>query len=216
MNRKFRQILQPIFLLMCFAGTYPMQVRADMALEQLNSFISDLKTFEANFEQTLYDSDSQALKSSSGTVKLKRPGRFIWTYDEPEPQVLVADGERIWLYDKDLQQVTVNTIDDRISGSPLELLMRSGDLENSFDLTSLGEADDIRWVELKPKDESSDFELVFIGLDDQGLAAMELRDKFGQATQIVFNNFNAGITLDDSLFVFEAPEGVDIIGLDEQ
>ena len=193
-----------------------MQVRADMALEQLNSFISDLKTFEANFEQTLYDSDSQALKSSSGTVKLKRPGRFIWTYDEPEPQVLVADGERIWLYDKDLQQVTVNTIDDRISGSPLELLMRSGDLENSFDLTSLGEADDIRWVELKPKDESSDFELVFIGLDDQGLAAMELRDKFGQATQIVFNNFNAGITLDDSLFVFEAPEGVDIIGLDEQ
>lgn len=216
MNRKFRLIQRLFFLLTCIAGIYPLQLRADLALEQLNSFISDLETFEANFEQTLYDSDSQVLKSSSGTVKLKRPGRFVWTYDEPEPQVLVADGERIWLYDKDLQQVTVNAIDDRIAGSPLELLMRSGDLENSFDLTSLGEAEDIRWVELKPKDQSSDFELVFIGLDDQGLAAMELRDKFGQATQIVFSNFNAGIALEDSLFVFEAPEGVDIIGLDEQ
>lgn len=196
--------------------TMALPAQADQAVEQLNRFIADLETFEADFEQTLYGSDSQALKTSAGTVKLKRPGRFIWSYSEPEPQVIVADGERIWLYDKDLEQVTVNDIDDRIAGSPLQLLMQRAQLDNTFELSSLGNAEGISWVELKPRDDSSDFELVFIGLNEEGLAAMELRDNFGQATQIRFTDFRSGVVLDDALFEFEVPDGVDVIGLDEQ
>lgn len=183
--------------------------------EQLDTFIEEVETFQANFEQTLYDADSEPLQVTNGTIKLKRPGRFVWVYGEPVSQEIVADGEHIWLYDKDLEQVTVNTIDERIVGTPFMLLMRSAPLEESFDIRELGASDGINWLELTPLSESSDFELVFIGLNSEGLAAMELRDNFGQATQIIFSEFEAGVELDDALFEFEAPEGVDVIGLEQ-
>jgi outer membrane lipoprotein carrier protein len=186
-----------------------------VALEQLESFIQDVDTFEADFEQTLYDADSEPLQNSMGTIQLKRPGKFVWTYFSPYEQQIVADGVRIWMYDKDLEQVTVNTISDRIAGTPLVLLMRSAPLEDSFAIQELGSAEGINWVELTPKVDSSDFEQVFIGLNDDGLAAMELRDNFGQATQIIFTDFNAGVELSDTLFEFIVPDGVDVIGFDE-
>lgn len=187
-------------------------VIADTGREQLDAFIQDVETFQANFEQTLYGSDAQTLNTSRGSIKLKRPGRFIWLYTEPEEQLIMADGERLWMYDKDLEQVTVNTLGDRIAGTPLALLMRSGPLEDAFDIQELGESDGINWLELTPKMDSSDFELIFIGMNEAGLAAMELRDNFGQATQIVFSDFKTDIPLDDDLFVFVVPEGVDVIG----
>lgn len=187
---------------------------ADLAQDQLDSFVKDVETFQANFEQTLYDADSQPLQITTGSIKLKRPGRFVWAYEGAGSQEIIADGERIWLYDKELEQVTVNAIDERIAGTPLVLLMRSAPLEDSFEIVELGEAENINWLELTPKSETSDFEKVFIGLNEEGLAAMELRDNFGQATQIRFSDFESGIELDDSLFEFEAPEGVDVIGLD--
>ncbi|MFK7890662.1 MAG: outer membrane lipoprotein chaperone LolA [Granulosicoccus sp.] len=206
--------LSCLLLVSLIFSAQPLQ--ADDGLDELTRFIAELDTFEADFEQSLYGSGPEPLETSVGSVRLKRPGRFVWTYTEPETQIIIADGERIWMYDKDLEQVTVNPIDDRIVGSPLELLMNAGDLAESFDLRSLGDAEGIRWVELSPREPSSDFEMIFIGLDDSGLAAMELRDNFGQATQIRFSNFKSGIALDDSLFVFDAPDGVDILGLDEQ
>lgn len=186
-----------------------------IALDQLESFIQDVETFEAEFEQTLYDSDSEPLQKSVGTIQLKRPGKFVWTYFSPEEQQILADGERIWLYDKDLEQVTVNTITDRIAGTPLVLLMRAAPLEDTFLVEELGTAEGVNWVELTPKSDSSDFEQVFIGLNEDGLAAMELRDNFGQATQIIFTDFKSGVALEDSLFEFVVPEGVDVIGFDE-
>ena len=207
--------LQRIFLILTLSTSVTLVHAAD-ALSQLDSFIKDVETFQADFEQTLYDADSEPLQTSLGTIKIKRPGRFVWSYTQPDDQEIIADGERIWLYDKDLEQVTVNTINDRIAGTPLVLLMRSAPLNEAFDIKALGESDGINWVELTPKAENSDFELVFIGLNEAGLAAMELRDNFGQATQIRFSNFESGIFLDDSLFRFVVPDGVDVIGLDGQ
>ena len=208
--------LVPTICLCLFAMLAPIVSFAGDARDQLDSFVEDLQTFQADFEQTLYDADSEPLQKSSGTLKLKRPGRFVWTYTEPETQEIVADGERIWLYDKDLEQVTVNTIDERIAGTPLVLLMRSAPLEDTFQIRELGESDGITWLELTPLSDTSDFELVFIGLKDSGLAAMELRDNFGQATQILFSNFQADVVLEDSLFEFTPPPGVDVIGANEQ
>ncbi|MFT5897298.1 MAG: outer membrane lipoprotein carrier protein [bacterium] len=190
-------------------------VYSGVALDQLESFIQDVETFEADFEQTLYDSNSEPLQKLIGTIQLKRPGKFVWTYFAPEEQQIVADGERIWMYDKDLEQVTVNTISDRIAGTPLVLLMRAAPLDDSFEIQELGSAEGINWVELTPKADSSDFEQVFIGLNADGLAAMELRDNFGQATQIIFTEFKTGVELSDSLFEFIVPDGVDVIGFDE-
>lgn len=211
--------LAVILLIVAFSGLLLSGARSAMAgdaMVRLEQFIRDVESFQADFDQTLYDADSQPLQTSSGTLRLKRPGRFIWSYSEPDTQEIIADGKRIWLYDKDLQQVTVNDMDERLAGTPLALLMRSVPLSESFDIVELGEAEGISWLELTPKSESSDFELVFLGLDEQGLAAMELRDNFGQATQIRFSNFEAGVALEDSLFDFVPPDGVDVIGFDAE
>lgn len=189
--------------------------QADASIQTLETFIQNLDSFEASFEQTLYGADSEPLQTSEGTIKLKRPARFVWAYTSPEPQLILADGERIWLYDEDLEQVTVNAIDERINGTPLQLLMQAAPLSEGFDIESLGVSEGIDWFGLTPLSQSSDFEQVFIGLQGDTIAAMELRDSFGQATQIRLDNFKTDVQFDDSLFVFDIPEGVDVIGLDE-
>ena len=143
---------------------------------------------------------------------LKRPGKFIWRYAGEEGQEFISDGKSIWMFDKELEQVTVNPLNDRLGGTPLVLLMGGVPLEEQFDIKTLGESDGIDWVELIPKETSTDFEALFIGLNDKGLAAMELRDNLGQATQIQFKNFKSGVNLNDKQFNFVAPKGVDVIG----
>ncbi len=181
-------------------------------LKRLTNFTDSLTSFSAGFTQVVYDADSNPLQQSAGEVFLKRPGRFIWNYTSPSPQKIVADGSSVWLYDIDLEQVTVSPLAEQGAGTPLSLLMGDKPLEQEFVLRPLGNSDGIDWVELKPKTDHSDFELVFLGLNEKGLAAMELRDSFGQATQIRFTNFNPDIPLDDADFRFVPPAGVDVIG----
>lgn len=182
----------------------------------LDTFMAEVNAFSARFEQTLYDADGDSVQTSSGTVVLERPARFRWEYSASDSdasgQTLVADGERVWLYDPDLEQVTVNRIDERVAGTPLVVLMGNDPLESVFAVESLGNSDGIDWFELAPISQVGDFDAVFVGLADGDLAAMELRDSFGQATQILFSEFDADIDPEDALFTFVAPEGVDIIG----
>ncbi len=179
---------------------------------QLDSFINETRSFSADFEQTLYDADSTPLQVSSGTIQLKRPGRFVWQYEQPNRQRLLSDGDKLWLFDEELEQVTVSALEDRVSGTPLVVLMGTRPLDEEFVVNMLGASDGINWFELIPKAETADFQSLYVGLDDAGLAAMELRDNFGQATQIVFSNLTADIAIDDDVFVFVVPDGVDVIG----
>lgn len=181
-------------------------------LTRLTNFTDNLESFTAEFEQTLYDADSNPLKTSTGNIALKRPGRFLWDYKTPDLQTIVSDGEKVWLYDVELEQVTVSPLSERASGTPLALLMGGTPLDDAFDIKALGESEGIAWFELNPKTSDTDFEQIFLGLDDAGLAVMELRDSFDQATQIRFNGFQSGVTLDDERFQFVPPEGVDVIG----
>jgi len=185
---------------------------ADDVLDRLRAFTMDLKSFTADFEQSLYSADSELLTNNIGKLLLKRPGKFIWRYEGDDGQEFISDGNSLWMFDKELEQVTVNALDDRLGGTPLVLLMGGVPLEDQFKVTPLGDSDGIDWVELVPKDNSTDFESLFIGLNGNGLAAMELRDNLGQATQIQFKNFKPGAALDDKQFNFVAPEGVDVIG----
>ena len=181
------------------------------ALERLQAFTSELQTFQAGFVQTLYDADSQAIQESRGAVILKRPGRFRWDYRQPYVQSIVADGERLWIYDTDLEQVTVKILNDALGNAPISLLSDNRPLEDDFELRDLGAREGLEWVELKPRVRDTEFDVVYMGLSDTSLEVMELRDQFGQATQIRFNNFEMNMDASDQLFEFEPPAGVDII-----
>jgi len=208
---RFKALLKPLFVFfaLVWIGIVPAQAQDATRLTQ---FTDDLTTFTAEFEQTVYDADSNPLQSSSGTIALKRPGRFVWEYLQPEAQTIVSDGDNVWLYDVELEQVTVSPLTERAGGTPLELLMGSTPIDDAFTVKALGESDAIDWYELTPKTTDTDFEQVFLGLNEAGLAVMELRDNFGQATQIRFSNFDPDVTLDDEQFVFVVPDGVDVIG----
>jgi len=185
---------------------------SDDVLDRLRAFTMDVSSFTADFEQSLYNADSKLLKNDIGKLILKRPGKFIWRYDGEGAQEFISDGKSLWMFDKELDQVTVNALNDRVGGTPLVLLMGGVPLEDQFSVKALGPSDGIDWVELVPKDASTDFEALFIGLNKGGLAAMELRDNLGQATQIQFTNFKTDVQLQDKQFDFVAPKGVDVIG----
>jgi len=182
------------------------------AVERLQTFVGQLKTFQAGFVQTLYDADSSPLEESRGAVILKRPGKFRWDYRLPYVQSIIADGERLWIYDIDLEQVTVKKLDQALGNAPIMLLSSNQPLDTDFELRDLGEREGLEWIELLPKARDTDFEKIFMGLSEHGLEVMELRDQFGQATQIRFNDFEMNVPADDNLFVFTPPAGVDVVG----
>ena len=184
----------------------------DDVIDRLRSFVINVKSFSADFEQTLYGADGEVVQTSSGSAFLKRPGQLIWRYEGDGAQEIIADGKNIWMHDKELQQVTVNPLDERVNGTPMVVLMGTGDLEEQFELSALGQSEDIDWVKLVPREAGADFESLFIGLVGEALAAMELRDSFGQATQIRFSAFNPNIDISDEEFQFIPPAGVDVIG----
>jgi len=185
----------------------------------LEAFMQDVDGFSARFEQTLYDATGEVLRNQAGRVTLQRPARFRWEYDAPDGQVggqtLVSDGERVWLHDPELEQVTVNRIDERVAGTPLVVLMGDEPLDSVFAIAELGDSEGVSWLELTPLQPDSDFEAVYIGFDGSELAALELRDSFDQSTQIRFADLDAATLPDDGTFTFEVPDGVDVIGLDE-
>ncbi|MEX1080425.1 MAG: outer membrane lipoprotein chaperone LolA [Halofilum sp. (in: g-proteobacteria)] len=188
---------------------------AGEAMDRLNDFTDNLRSFSAEFDQTRYDEEQEPIRESSGMAYLQRPGKFRWTYEEPFEQVIVADGERLWIYDADLEQVTVREAEQALATAPIMLLSGEAPLDEQFDMRDLGEREGLHWVELQPQVTDSDFDQIFLGLDDDGLRVMELRDRFDQATQIRFSDVRMNPELDPERFTFEPPEGVDVIGRQE-
>lgn len=191
-------------------AAYP--VAAGEAMERLQAFTEDLETFSAGFVQTLYDENQEPVQRSEGVAWLERPGLFRWEYREPYTQVIVADGERLWIYDADLEQVTVRETGQALATAPIMLLSGEAPLDEQFEMRELGEREGLQWVELRPKVQDTDFERIFLGLDEDTLRVMELRDRFDQATQIRFHHIELDAEIDASRFEFTPPEGVDVVG----
>lgn len=183
-----------------------------VAADSLLEFSNNLKSFRASFAQTVYDADSVVLQESLGTVVLARPGRFKWTYEAPVSQVIVADGLTLWVYDEEIKQVTRQPQSTTLGSAPIGLLSGQRDLASEFAITELGVKDDLEWFQLQPLVSDTDFNEIFIAIQSGSLHAMELRDNFDQATQIIFSNFEKNIALDNELFTFVVPEGVDVVG----
>ena len=194
--------------LLFFAGA----ASAGEALDRLREFTRGLESFSAGFVQTRYDENQQPVQKSQGLAWLKRPGLFRWEYREPFRQVIVADGERVWIYDADLEQVTVKKTERALGTAPIMLLSEAEPLSEQFDMRDLGKREGLYWVELRPKTDDTDFERIYLGFDDQSLKVMELRDRFDQATQIRFHHVELNPDIPPEKFRFEPPPGADVIG----
>ena len=147
-----------------------------------------------------------------GEVSIQRPGKFAWIYREPYEQQIIADGEELWIYDVDLAQVTVKPMESGMATAPIMLLMKQQPVETEFDVSEVGQRKYLYWIELVPKQQDMEFTRVYIGLENETIKAMELRDHFGQSTQIVFENLRTNMIFDPGTFHFEPPPGVDVFG----
>lgn len=183
-------------------------------VDQLKAFAAQVKTARGEFEQRQVKQDQGALEVSnqaSGTFEFSRPGRFIWTYLKPYEQVLQADGEKLYVYDKDLNQVTVRKLGNSLGASPAAILFGSNDLERNFTLKDVGMKNGIDWLELTPKARDTQFQRVGIGFRNGNLAEMELHDAFGNVTLLTFKNIQKNLPISASHFKFTIPKGTDII-----
>ncbi len=210
MNNKTMNKIAAIFLVLILSSV---SVMADNGAERLSTFLEKSQTLQAVFEQTVFDADGGISQQAKGLFYLSRPGRFRWDYTEPYKQLIVADGKNIWLYDDDLEQVTVKSQKSGLGDLPA-LLLAGGDqsLEKNFKIKLLGSSDSIEWLELLPNTEERSFERVRLGLKGSVLQEMELLDAFNQTTRLVFSDIKLGVKLSPSLFEFTPPKGVDVVG----
>ncbi len=206
-----KRLVSPLLALIgCAVWTAP--TAAGDAVAALRSFVTETRTFTAAFDQSVVDTQSKRILRSSGRLELQRPGRFRWDYDKPYPQQIVADGERIWIYDTELEQVTVKPLSAALGSAPSLLLSGGIDLDASFTYQAIGVRDGADWVELAPKEPDSNFEKVRIGFAAGTLSAMELVDNFGQETQFRFTQVQVNPPIDAARFQFVPPPGVDVVG----
>lgn len=186
------------------------------ALDQFKSFVATTKSAKGVFTQRLVRQDAKGearvSNASTGTFAFARPGKFIWIYEKPYEQVLQADGETLYIYDKDLNQVTTRKLGNALGSSPAAILFGSNDLDKNFTLKEGGEKDGMEWLEATPKNKDTNFERIGIGMKEGLPRAMELRDTFGQVTLLWLDKFEKNPPMPASKFKFVIPKGADVFG----
>jgi len=201
-------------LLPCLAGlalALPLCAQA-AAIERFKTFLRTTQSASATFEQRVTDRSGKLVQASKGRFVFLRPGRFRWEYEKPVDQLIVGDGQRVWIYDRDLNQVTVRRIGKALGSTPAALLAGASDVEAAFELSEAGERDGLEWLEAKPKEKEAGFERVRMGFGVSGVQAMELTDHFGQTTVLRFSGLTRNPKVATSDFQFEPPKGADVLG----
>ncbi len=184
-----------------FAGSGP---------ERLHAFLDQFRSLRAEFQQSVFDEDARQLDDASGMVYIERPGRFRWDYTKPYRQEIVGDGEKVWIYDSELEQVMVRPLGDALGDTPVMLLSSDEPVEHSFDVRAIDGPDGYDWAGLTPLGDEVNFTEIRLGFDGDTLRIMELKDAFGQLTRLRFANVERNIDLDAGLFQFTPPEGADV------
>jgi len=180
--------------------------------QQLETFLTELKTLQARFSQLVESGEESQAYQSSGTFYLQRPGQFRWDYQVPEGQTIIADGNRIWVHDKELDQVSHKSQESALRGTPALLLTDDQPLDTHFKIRDAGQKDSLSWVELVPRDKESEFISVRLAFSGNLLQKMEMSDNFGQITRFEFTDMKRNQDLDSALFKFRPPPGIDILG----
>ena len=180
-------------------------------LDDFLAFNQSTKTATARFEQQVLDRSGKVVERATGTFAFQRPGKFRWAYDKPHKQLLVGDGQKLWIHDPDLNQVTVKRMDAALSSTPAALLAGRDDITTLFTLRDAGSQDGLNWVEANPKSKDTGFERVRLGLNGKTLAAMELHDQLGGRTMLRFNDLKANASVAGTQFTFTPPKGADVM-----
>ena len=186
--------------------------QAGPARTQLERFAHELESLYAHFDQQVLKPDGLVEDKSSGEVWLLRPNRFRWQYGGEFPELVVADGKKVWLYDEMLEQVTIKEQSFMTSDSPLMLLTDVSRIDEQFEVRELGSDSGLHLLELRSNNPESEFERILLGLDNSQLLLMAMEDAFGLRTEIRFREIQRNPVLEDKLFQFTPPEGVDVIG----
>jgi outer membrane lipoprotein carrier protein len=205
-----RAMLRLFFALAALAAVLPAATAA--SLERFQSFIRSTQSARADFEQKVYDRNQKLVQESKGSFSFVRPGKFRWTFSKPYAQLIVGDGEKVWVHDEDLNQVTVRKLTHALGATPAALISGSADVEQSFVFTDAGEKEGLQWLDAKPKEKDAGFERIRMGFGASGIDAMELVDQFGQTTKLRFTNVQKNPKLDPGTFRFTPPKGADLLG----
>jgi outer membrane lipoprotein carrier protein len=200
--------LNSLLVSMLLVGT-PVIARAD-AVDALRSFVQDVKTGRAAFTQTVTSPDGGKTKTSSGSFEFARPDRFRFAYAKPFEQLIVADGQKVWIYDADLNQVSSRNFSQALGATPAALLA-GGDLSRDFDLAALPSKDGLDWAQATPKAKDGAFQSMRIGFRGKQLAAVEIVDGFAQRSLLTFTQFVANVELTPQNFKFIVPKGADLL-----
>ena len=205
----FRNMLF-VVVAFCLSVTATLAETTSGTGNELRSFFNNMQSFRADFSQQVFGPRQALLQDSSGQVIVQRPGKFRWDYSKPFEQHIVADGEKLWLFDVDLEQVSIKHQNATTANSPASLLSDAAQLDKQFDvLRVLRQGRD--WFELIPKQGDSGFEALFILMEKGVISQMELKDSFGQLTRLRFENVQLNKHFSTETFRLKIPEGVDVI-----
>ena len=182
------------------------------SVDSLRAFVKESQTVRAQFSQTVLDRNGRSTSQASGVMAFSRPSKFRWTYEKPYAQLIVGDGVKLWIYDQDLNQVTVRKLDQALGSSPAALLAGDNEIERFLTLKEAGVKDGLEWLEATPKSNDTMFAAVRMGFAGNTLKQMELKDSFGQTTIIRFDKLERNPKLPSDQFKFAPPKGADVIG----
>ena len=204
-----RFIAIAVFLLL--AATNAWAEESANGRQRLQKFLDGLTTLTAQFEQQLFDEYGELIETSAGRVAISRPGKFRWEYRSPYNQLIVTDAQTLWVYDADLEQLTVNPFADTATGSPAELLVGEMDIDRHYSLVEHRDDDGMIWISLTPRKQETQYNAIDIGFDDDGFKAMRLKDNLNQLTVIHFAATLRNIDISADEFSFTPPVGVDVM-----
>jgi outer membrane lipoprotein carrier protein len=196
-----------VCVIACFAST-----AAASGLDELHAFLEGTKTAQGSFRQVVVNREGRTTQTTSGTFAFARPGKFRWTYDKPFDQLIVGDGDKVWVYDHDLNQVIVRKLDAALGATPAALLAGDNALEKNFTLVAGGEGDGLEYVDATPKAADSQFKRIRLGFADDLPRKMQLTDAFGQTTDLTFSDLRRNPKLPADTFQFTPPKGADVVG----
>lgn len=182
------------------------------SLDALRGFLRETQTARTTFTQTVQDKAGRTVQQSRGEFVLSRPGKFRWSVEKPYRQVVVGDGERVWIHDEDLNQVVVRRIGAALGSTPAALLAGREDVERAFRWRELGAAEGLDWLEAIPTAADATFTQIRLGFDGRRLAALALTDAFGQTTRVQFGDMERNPAIQPDAFRFTPPKGADVIG----
>lgn len=177
----------------------------------LSDFFNNTNAMRANFSQVVTDTQGRKIQEVQGSMQLQRPNKFRWDYSKPYEQQIISDGKQVFLYDTDLQQVTIRELSKALGSSPAALLAGGDAVEKSFTIKNAVRKDGLTWVLALPKDKESGFERVLLGFNGESLRKMELHDSFNHITLITFDAVERNPILQASAFLFTPPKGADVV-----